>query len=92
MKLSTMIFAFMSAISMGQPVFAQPRPSLPAEDQPVIMRPEGEPTRLLRQNNITSTGKTVPHPGVPQGSGPTPLDYDIERENNRIDSSICKGC
>ncbi len=47
---------------------------------------------LLRQNNITSTGATVPQPGVPQGDGPTPLDNGMDRENKRIENSICKGC
>ena len=47
---------------------------------------------LLDQDYLTSTGATVPRPGVPQGSGPTPLDRKIQQENNQIDNSICKGC
>jgi hypothetical protein len=50
------------------------------------------PGHLLDQDYLTSTGATVPRPGVPQASGPTPLDRSIERQNNRIDDSICKGC
>ncbi len=92
MKFSVVVFAFMSAVATGQPVFAQPHPSIPADEQPVITQSEGTPSRLLRENNITSTGKTVPHPGVPQGSASTPLDYDIERTDDKIDHSICKGC
>jgi len=49
-------------------------------------------TNLLRQDYITSTGQTVPHPGQSQSSGPTKLDDTITRENNRIERSICKGC
>lgn len=50
------------------------------------------PGHLLDQDYLTSTGETVPRPGVPQASGPTPLDRSIERQNNRIDDSICNGC
>ena len=50
------------------------------------------PGHLLDQDYLTSTGETVPRPGVPQGSGPTPLDRSIEQQNNRIDNSLCKGC
>ena len=50
------------------------------------------PGQLLDQNYLTSTGETVPRPGVPQASGPTPLDRKIQQEDNKIDNSICKGC
>lgn len=50
------------------------------------------PGRLLDQDYLAPTGATVPRPGVPQASGPTPLDRKIEQEDNRIDNSICKGC
>ena len=50
------------------------------------------PGRLLDQDYLTSTGETVPRPGVPQSSGETPFDRYIEQENNRIDNSICSGC
>jgi hypothetical protein len=50
------------------------------------------PGQLLNQDYLTSTGETVPRPGVPQASGPTPLDRAIQQENNRIDNSICTGC
>jgi hypothetical protein len=54
--------------------------------------PETESARLLRENNITGTGATVPRPGMPQGSGPTPLDHEIQRLDDKIQNSICKGC
>ena len=41
---------------------------------------------------ITSTGATVAHPGASQSGGTTPRDRAIQRENNKIDKSICKGC
>ena len=50
------------------------------------------PGQLLDQDYLTSTGETVPRPGVPQASGPTALDRKIQQENNRIDNSICNGC
>jgi hypothetical protein len=46
----------------------------------------------IRGGNITSTGETVPNPGASQGAGVTPLDRGIQREDNRITGSICKGC
>jgi hypothetical protein len=50
------------------------------------------PGRLLDQDYLTSTGATVPRPGLPQSSGETPFDRAIEQQNDRIDNSICKGC
>ena len=50
------------------------------------------PGQLLDQDYLTGTGATVPRPGVPQASGPTPLDRAIRRQDNRIDNSICQGC
>ena len=47
---------------------------------------------LLNQDYLTSTGETVPQPGVPQSSGETPLDRYIEQQDDRIDNSICTGC
>ena len=50
------------------------------------------PGQLLDQNYLTSTGETVPRPGVPQASGPTALDRKIQEEDNKIDNRICNGC
>ena len=50
------------------------------------------PGQLLNKDYLTGTGATVPRPGVPQASGPTPLDRSIEQQDNRIDNSICTGC
>ena len=57
---------------------------------PEISKPT--PGQLLNQDYLTSTGETVPRPGVSQSAGPTPLDRAIREENNRIDNSICNGC
>jgi len=53
---------------------------------------EPAPGHLLNQDYLTSTGETVPRPGVPQSSGETPLDRYIEQQDDRIDNSICRGC
>jgi hypothetical protein len=50
------------------------------------------PGHLLNHDYLTSIGETVPPPGVPQSSGPTPLDRAIRQQNDRIDNSICTGC
>ena len=60
--------------------------SLPAQDLPQ------NGGAGVRSGNITSTGATVPNPGVSQGAGTTPMDRGIQREDNKIESGICKGC
>ena len=78
-------------------IFVAPLPAVAANGQsdggsvaPELSRPM--PGHLLDQDYLTSTGETVPRPGVPQSSGETPFDHYIEQENDRIDSSVCKGC
>ena len=73
--------------SNGQTNGAQPGGALVA---PELGAPS--PGHLAIQDYLTSTGATVPRPGVPQGSGPTALDRQIQQEDNRIDNSICNGC
>jgi hypothetical protein len=91
-KLWITVFAFIFAVFAGQSVFAGPQ-SLPQQDGgSTATAPHSDSAGLLRQNNITSTGATVPRPGISQGAGPTPLDHDIERMNDKIQNSICKGC
>ncbi len=46
----------------------------------------------VRSGHITSTGATVPNPGASQGAGTTSMDKGIQQRDNKIDSSICKGC
>ena len=50
------------------------------------------PGHLLNRDYLTSTGETVPRPGVSQSAGETPLDRSIERQDDRVDNSICTGC
>jgi hypothetical protein len=66
-----------------------------AQDNGGLVAPElskPSPGHLLDQDYLTGTGATVPRPGVPQGSGETPLDRAIRQQNDRIDNSICSGC
>ena len=46
----------------------------------------------VRSGHITSTGETVPNPGASQSGGTTPMDRGIQKEDNKIQSGICKGC
>ncbi len=45
-----------------------------------------------RSNYLTSTGATVAHPGASQSGGTTSMDVGVQRQDNKIDNSICKGC
>jgi hypothetical protein len=80
------IAAFLLAASAGVAAYGQ--------DNGLVAPELSKPTRgqLLDQDYLAPTGATVPRPGVPQASGPTPLDRKIEQEDNRIDNGICKGC
>ncbi len=89
-KLSIPVVTFAFAISASQLAFAGPLPQSSQDDGPSAAETERASTGLLRQNSIAPTGQTVPRPGsLPQGHyAPTP----IERLDNKIDTSICKGC
>jgi hypothetical protein len=50
------------------------------------------PGHLLDGDYLTSTGETVPRPGIPQSSGETQFDLFMRQQNDRIDNSICSGC
>ncbi|SFK69048.1 hypothetical protein [Methylocapsa palsarum] len=54
--------------------------------------PEPKADRLINERNLTATGKTVPHPGLPQGSGTTGLDRRIEKKDDKVERSICSNC
>jgi hypothetical protein len=86
MAKSMVIAAFLVAATAGVAAYGQDNRLM----APELSRPT--PGQHLDQDYLTSTGATVPRPGVPQASGPTPLDSKIRQENNRIDNSICNGC
>jgi hypothetical protein len=86
MAKSIVIAAFLLAATAGVSVYGQDNTLV----APELSKPA--PGRLLDQDYQTSTGATVPRPGVPQASGPTALDRKIQEEDNKLDNSICKGC
>ena len=86
MAKSIVIAAFLLAATAGVSVYGQDNTLV----APELSKPA--PGRLLDQDYQTSTGATVPRPGVPQASGPSALDRKIQEEDNKIDNSICKGC
>jgi hypothetical protein len=86
-KFIAIILAALTAPMAGVTAHAQQDGGLVA---PELSRPA--PGHLLNQDYLTGTGATVPRPGVSQGAGPTPLDRSIERQDNRIDNSICTDC
>jgi hypothetical protein len=79
--------AVLTALAAPMAAHAQDNGGLVA---PEITKPT--PGQLLNQDYLTGTGATVPRPGVPQVSGPTPLDRAVRQQDNRIDNSICSGC
>ena len=86
MAKSVVVAAFLLAVGAGFGAYGQDNGLV----APELNKPT--PGHLLDQDYLAPTGATVPRPGVPQASGPTPLDRKIQQENNQIDNSICKGC
>jgi hypothetical protein len=86
MAKSIVIAALLLAATSGVAAYGQDNKLV----APELAKPA--PGQLLDKDYLTSTGATVPRPGVPQGSGPTPLDRKIQQEDNKLDNSICKGC
>lgn len=82
----TLRIAILGALMSGLAAHAQEGGSI----APELSQPA--PGHLLNQDYLTSTGETVPRPGVPQASGPTPLDRSIQQQDKFIDRSICSNC
>jgi hypothetical protein len=73
-------------LAAAQVVAVQAQPLVSVEGRSTTRhRPAGE-------NYLTSTGQTVPRPGVSQGAPPSRLDRRIEDKDNLIDLSICSNC
>ena len=83
MMTRTLLVALAVSLASTFSVAAQNRPT--RQDEP-------QGNAGVRSGNITSTGQTVPNPGASQGAGTTPLDKGVQSEDNKIQSSICKGC
>ena len=43
-------------------------------------------------DHLAPTGKTLPNPGIPQASGTTDFDREVQKQDDRTQNSICKGC
>jgi hypothetical protein len=89
MTRSTSVAVFLIAVSLGLSAHGQetggngsalPTPPGNASGQP------------LNSDHLARTGKTLPHPGVPQASGTTELDRSIQKQDERTEESICKDC
>ncbi len=81
--IKSVFFAAVTSLAMTAGALAQANG--PAGNAP---RDGGDP----RANYTTATGATVPHPGASQGAGTTPMDVGIQRQDDKIQGSICKGC
>ena len=85
MARATSIAAFLVVVSLGVATHAQA-----AGDGSVV--PGTMPGQPLNSDQITTTGKTVPNPGVPQASGTTDFDRSVQKKDEHLQDSICKGC
>jgi hypothetical protein len=83
-SLAAMMFIAESLFAMSGAALAQTQTTAPPR--------EPGPTGLLRQDNLTSTGQTVPHPGASQGAGVTPLDRNIRQRDDFLEKGICRNC
>ena len=50
------------------------------------------PGQPAKADHLAPTGKTLPNPGVPQASGTTDFDRTVQKQDDRTQESICKGC
>lgn len=83
------VAAVLIAMSLGLPAYGQETGGNGA----VLPAPSGNaPEQPLNKDHLAPTGKTLPHPGLPQADGMTELDRSIQRQDDRTDESICKGC
>jgi hypothetical protein len=85
---ATSVAAFLIAASLGLATHAQA-----AGNGSVVPSPSGAaPGQRLNSDHIAPTGKTLPNPGVPHASGTTDFDRSIQKQDERLQGSICKGC
>ena len=85
MARATSVAAFFIAASLG---FATHTHAAGAGS----VAPGAAPGQPLNSDHITSTGKTVTNPGVPQASGTTDFDRSVQKKDQRLQDSLCKGC
>jgi hypothetical protein len=86
---STSLAIFLIAMSPGIAAHGQEN----GGNRSVVPSPSGAaPVQPLNSDHLAPTGKTLPNPGVPQASGTTEFDGSIQKRDDKIDESICKGC
>jgi len=84
---STFVALFAVAASFG--LAPQGQETLAAESK---APPPTSAPQPLNKDHLAPTGKTLPHPGVPQAEGTTDFDRSIQKKDDRAVNSICKGC
>jgi hypothetical protein len=86
---SASLAIFLIAMSPGPAAYGQAT----GGNRSVVPSPSGAaPGQPLNSDHLATTGKTLPNPGVPQASGTTEFDRSIQKRDDKIDESICKGC
>jgi hypothetical protein len=86
---STSLAIFLIAMSPGPAAYGLET----GGNRSVVPSPSGAaPGQPLNSDHLTPTGKTLPNPGVPQASGTTEFERSIQKRDDKIDESICKGC
>ena len=85
---STSVAMFLVAVSLGFAARAQE-----TGNGNVVLTPPGNAAgEPLHSDHLARTGKTLPNPGVPQASGTTDFDREVQKQDERTEDSICKGC
>jgi hypothetical protein len=84
---STTVAVFLTAVSLGLSAHGPETGGNGAAPTPSA-DPSGQP---LNSGHLAPTGKTLPNPGVPQASGTTDFDREVQKQD-RTQESICKGC
>jgi hypothetical protein len=86
---STSVAMFLVAMSLGLAAQAQ---ETGGNGSAVPTPPSDAAGQPLNSGHLAPTGKTLPHPGVPQASGTTDFDREVQKQDERTEDSICKGC
>jgi hypothetical protein len=86
---STPFVGFLIAVSLG---FAAHGQELGGNGSAGPTPPDNAAGRPLNSDHLAPTGKTLPNPGMPQASGPTNFDREVQKRDDRTQESICKGC
>jgi hypothetical protein len=86
---STSLAIFLIAVSPGPAAYGQAT----SGNGSVGPSPSGAaPVQPLNSGHLAPTGKTLPNPGVPQASGTTEFDRSVQKRDDKLEESICKGC